>query len=83
MKATKRVRQTKTGRNQGAGNCAGGWFQAIHLSTAQEHNLVGWVRNTSGSVEIEVEGRREYIDQFLAALKPKSSSPGIHRAGNL
>lgn len=31
--------------------------------------LSGWVRNTSAGVELELEGRREHLEQFLSALK--------------
>ena len=33
-----------------------------------QHHLLGWVRNTSGSVEIDAEGPHESIDAFLRSL---------------
>jgi hydrogenase maturation protein HypF len=47
-------------------------FRPYVFRLAQEHNLTGWVRNTSGSVEIEVEGSAGDINQFLAELMPKA-----------
>jgi hydrogenase maturation protein HypF len=47
-------------------------FRPFVYRLAQEHSLVGWVRNTSGNVEIEVEGKEESIDGFLAKLKTKA-----------
>jgi hydrogenase maturation protein HypF len=43
-------------------------FRPFVFRLAHEHGLGGWVRNTSGSVEIEVEGRAAAVDSFLAAL---------------
>jgi hydrogenase maturation protein HypF len=47
-------------------------FRPFVYRLAQEHSLVGWVRNTSGNVEIEVEGKEESIEGFLAKLKTKA-----------
>jgi len=43
-------------------------FRPFIYRLAQRYNLTGWVRNTSGSVEIEVEGGEEALDRFLTAL---------------
>jgi len=47
-------------------------FRPFVYRLAHEHNLKGWVRNTSGNVEIEVEGDRERVKNFLTDLKDKA-----------
>ncbi len=47
-------------------------FRPFVYRLANEHNLTGWVRNTSGDVEIEVEGDEETFDKFLANLEAKA-----------
>jgi len=47
-------------------------FRPFVYRLAQQHNLKGWVRNTSGSVEIEVEGDEETLNKFLADLEAKA-----------
>ena len=47
-------------------------FRPFIYRLAQEHNLKGWVRNTSGNVEIEVEGDKETLDNFLSDLEAKT-----------
>jgi len=47
-------------------------FRPFVYRLAQEHNLKGWVCNTSGSVEIEVEGDKESLDNFLGDLEVKA-----------
>ncbi len=47
-------------------------FRPFVYRLAQEHNLKGWVRNTSGSVEIEVEGDEETLGNFLSDLEAKA-----------
>lgn len=44
-------------------------FRPFVYNLALKHNLSGWVRNTSGSVEIEVEGNDEATDAFLTDLQ--------------
>ncbi len=44
-------------------------FRPFVYRLAHKHRLAGWVRNTSGSVEIEVQGTEEALDHFLAELK--------------
>jgi hydrogenase maturation protein HypF len=47
-------------------------FRPFIYRLAQEHDLKGWVRNTSGNVEIEVEGDEVKINLFLKELKTKA-----------
>lgn len=47
-------------------------FRPFIYRLAHEYALKGWVRNTSGSVEIEVEGSAGAIDSFLDDLKAKA-----------
>ena len=47
-------------------------FRPFIYRLAHEHNLTGWVRNTSGNVEIEVEGDELALKSFLADLKAKT-----------
>jgi len=65
-KVTKRAKIGVCGVVQGVG------FRPFVYRLAQDHNLKGWVRNTSGSVEIEVEGDEESLENFLINLKAKA-----------
>ena len=47
-------------------------FRPFVYRIAHEHGVTGWVRNTSGNVEIEVEGTARAVDSFVAALKSKA-----------
>ncbi|MFC1907779.1 carbamoyltransferase HypF [Chloroflexota bacterium] len=47
-------------------------FRPFVYRLSQEHNLKGWVRNTSGNVEIELEGDEEYLNKFLADIEAKT-----------
>jgi len=47
-------------------------FRPFVYRLAHEHNLKGWVRNTSGNVEIEVEGGEEALEDFLSDLEAKA-----------
>jgi hydrogenase maturation protein HypF len=47
-------------------------FRPFIYRLARGHNLKGWVRNTSGNVEIEVEGDGETVDSFLSDLKTEA-----------
>jgi len=47
-------------------------FRPFIYRLARVHNLTGWVRNTSGSVEIAVEGDEEALNKFLADLEAKA-----------
>jgi len=47
-------------------------FRPFIFRLAQEHKLKGCVRNTSGNVEIEVEGDEAALDNFLSDLEAKA-----------
>jgi len=47
-------------------------FRPFVYRIAHEHGVTGWVRNTSGNVEIEVEGTGREVDKFVAALKAEA-----------
>ncbi|HEY4712031.1 MAG TPA: carbamoyltransferase HypF, partial [Dehalococcoidia bacterium] len=47
-------------------------FRPFVYGLAVEHNLKGWIYNTSEDVRIEVEGETEAIKQFERELKTKS-----------
>jgi hydrogenase maturation protein HypF len=47
-------------------------FRPFIYRLAQEHDLKGWVRNTSGNVEIEAEGDEAKINRFLKDLERKA-----------
>lgn len=65
-KVTKLAKIGVRGMVQGVG------FRPFVYRLAQDYNLKGWVRNTSGSVEIEVEGDEESLENFLIDLKAKA-----------
>jgi hydrogenase maturation protein HypF len=44
-------------------------FRPFIYRLAQEHKLAGWVRNTSGSVEIEVEGEEPAVARFVEEIR--------------
>ena len=52
-------------------------FRPFVYRLAHEYALKGWVRNTSGSVDIEVEGSKESLENFLDALH--SQAPPMAR----
>ncbi len=58
-----RWRLTVRGIVQGVG------FRPFVYNTAQRLGLAGWVKNTSGQVEILLEGRREQLESFVHALQ--------------
>lgn len=64
--AKKLARISVRGVVQGVG------FRPFIYRLAQEHNLKGWVRNTSGNVEIEVEGDEETLSNFLRDIEAKA-----------
>ena len=66
VKEKKLVKISVRGVVQGVG------FRPFVYRLALEHNLKGWVRNTSGNVEIEVEGDEETLRTFLGDLKAKA-----------
>ena len=47
-------------------------FRPFVYQIAKDSGLTGWVRNTSGSVEIEVEGEEEALEIFLHQLETKA-----------
>jgi hydrogenase maturation protein HypF len=56
-------------------------FRPFIYRLAQEHDLKGWVRNTSGNVEIEVEGDEARLNLFLKDLEAKA--PPVSRIENV
>ena len=52
-----------TGIVQGVG------FRPFVYSLAKRYTLTGWVRNTSAGVDIEVDGTKSALDDFLCTLK--------------
>ena len=60
------ARITVRGVVQGVG------FRPFVYRLAHEYALKGWVRNTSGSVDIEVEGSGEAVEHFLSDLQTKA-----------
>ena len=64
-----------TGVVQGVG------FRPFIYKLAHTNGLQGWVRNTSGSVEIEIEGPKSNIEAFLVDLK--KNSPPAARIKNI
>ena len=66
IETRKSVRITVRGVVQGVG------FRPFVYGLAHKFNLAGWVRNTSGSVEIEVEGGGESVDRLVLALKAEA-----------
>jgi hydrogenase maturation protein HypF len=44
-------------------------FRPFIYRLAHERSLVGWVRNTSGSVEIEVEGEEPAVARFVEEIR--------------
>jgi hydrogenase maturation protein HypF len=57
------LRITVRGVVQGIG------FRPFIYRLAHEHELAGWVRNTSGSVEIEVEGEEAAVARFVEEIR--------------
>ncbi len=64
-----------TGVVQGVG------FRPFIYNIARRNNLNGWVRNTSGNVEIVIEGKEENLNSFLNSLKKEA--PTICRIESL
>lgn len=60
--ARKAARVTVAGVVQGVG------FRPFVHRLANEFDVVGWVRNASGQVEIHVEGDADAVDAFAAAI---------------
>ncbi len=66
INAGKAARISVRGVVQGVG------FRPFVYRLAHEHNLKGWVRNTSGNVEIEAEGDDESVKIFFTDLEAKA-----------
>ena len=66
------VRVKKLAKVKVWGVVQGVGFRPFVYRLAGEYNLKGWVRNTSGNVEIEVEGDEESLASFLNDLKTKA-----------
>ncbi len=49
-------------------------FRPFVFGLARDLNLVGYVRNTSSGVDIELDGERPVLDNFLVALQSKAPS---------
>jgi len=47
-------------------------FRPFVYGLAVEHNLKGWVYNTSEDVKIEIEGDKEAVEQFVRELEIKA-----------
>lgn len=62
---------------QVSGVVQGVGFRPFVYRLAREHQLAGWVCNTSRCVEIVVEGRPWYLDRFLSRLS--SQAPALAR----
>ena len=52
-------------------------FRPFVYQLAREHDLKGWVCNTSGDVTIEIEGKTEDMDRFLHRLR-ETPPPQAH-----
>ncbi|MGC8970782.1 MAG: carbamoyltransferase HypF [bacterium] len=56
-------------------------FRPFIYRLAKEHNLKGWVLNTSSSVEIEIEGEDSDVERFISNIRKKA--PPIARIENI
>ncbi len=63
------------------GNVQGVGFRPFVYSLAKKNNLLGWVRNSSNGVEIEIEGVRDSVDQFLTTLQ--NTPPPLSRIDSI
>lgn len=68
---TRRLALTVRGTVQGVG------FRPFVYRLARRHSLSGWVRNSTGAVEIEIEGQDEHLQRFLTELR--SQAPPLAR----
>ncbi len=66
MTALRGARIHITGIVQGVG------FRPFVYALARRHALMGWVRNTSAGVEIEVDGTPQAIEAFVLALREQA-----------
>jgi hydrogenase maturation protein HypF len=72
---TARLALTVRGTVQGVG------FRPFVYRLATRHELSGWVRNSTGPVEIEVEGEQGGLEEFLRELR--SDAPRLARIEQL
>jgi len=56
-------------RIQIGGIVQGVGFRPFIYGLAMRHHLTGWVRNTSGGVEVEVFGDNDEVSAFLANIR--------------
>ncbi|MFC2010251.1 carbamoyltransferase HypF [Chloroflexota bacterium] len=56
-------------------------FRPFVYQLAVKHNLKGWVCNTSGDVQMEVEGKPAALDRFLADLE--TLAPPVSRISSI
>ncbi|MBK8984651.1 MAG: carbamoyltransferase HypF [Chloroflexi bacterium] len=47
-------------------------FRPFVFALAEQYGLVGWVRNTSAGVDIEVDGAPEALDAFVQAIRTEA-----------
>jgi len=66
------VRVKKLARVKVRGVVQGVGFRPFVYRLAREHNLNGWVRNTSANVAIEVEGDEVALKSFIADLETEA-----------
>lgn len=66
------VRVRKLARVSVCGVVQGVGFRPFVYRLARDYKLDGWVRNTSGKVEIEVEGDESSLYKFVADLEVKA-----------
>ena len=50
-------------------------FRPFVYGLAKELNLVGWIRNTSAGVDIEVEGNATAVARYTETIRPVSAHP--------
>ncbi|MFC1937770.1 carbamoyltransferase HypF [Chloroflexota bacterium] len=66
------VGTTKSAHIKVRGIVQGVGFRPFIYRLAGKYNLKGWVRNTSGNVEIEVEGDGKTLHDFISELETKA-----------
>ena len=54
------------------GTVQGVGFRPFVFRLAERHGLTGWVRNSAGQVEIEVDGASETLDTFVDELRTQA-----------
>lgn len=54
------------------GTVQGVGFRPFVFRLAERHGLTGWVRNTAGQVEIDVDGASERLETFLRELRTEA-----------